>query len=272
MQTIEIVNNNIMTGSGYSSKGNQLKWHQEGIWYKADGFGYESLAEVVVSHILEESTIYNFVHYEPVNIMYKGKKYRGCRSHNFREEEEEIITLEHLSRQYTGFGLAKGLARIADVKERVLYTVEMVETITGLKSFGEYLCQMLELDAFFLNEDRHTNNMALLYNTASDTYRICPFFDMGLSLFSDTREEFPLQQDFDACRKRILAKPFSRDFDEQLDAVNSLYGYCLHFYKPIGESLKVLEELRECYAVEELQRVEEVLRNQARKYSYMYTI
>ena len=36
-----------------SSKGNQEKWVEDGVWYKLDQFGYEALAECVVSEILE---------------------------------------------------------------------------------------------------------------------------------------------------------------------------------------------------------------------------
>lgn len=32
-----------------SSKGNQEKWLDNGVWYKLDQFGYESLAETLVS-------------------------------------------------------------------------------------------------------------------------------------------------------------------------------------------------------------------------------
>ena len=54
---ITIIGKNIETGEGHSSKGNQLKWEQDGWWYKADAFGYESLAEVVVSRLLAQSNI-----------------------------------------------------------------------------------------------------------------------------------------------------------------------------------------------------------------------
>ena len=39
--------------TGHTSKGDQRKWKVDGIWYKADYMGYESLAEVLVSHFLE---------------------------------------------------------------------------------------------------------------------------------------------------------------------------------------------------------------------------
>ncbi len=305
MQTIEIFTENIETGTGHSSKGNQLKWEQDGWWYKADAFGYESLAEVVVSRLLEHSNIAEIVHYEPVNIRYRGRQYRGCRSRNFRREREEIVTLERLARTYTGFSLAKELAHIADVRQRVRYTEELVRNVTGIEDFGGYITRLLEIDAFFLNEDRHTNNIAVLYDTEKKEYRLCPFFDMGLSLFSDTREEYPLGKTFAECREQICAKPFCRDFDEQMDAANELYGCYLRFDIPARGIATVLEEPEVCdrqtqatrmqskgavlgpmtlekegqesagvlcqgYAKEETERVREVLRYQAGKYRYMF--
>ena len=213
---ITITGKNIETGEGHSSKGNQLKWEQDGWWYKADAFGYESLAEVVVSRLLAQSNIPDAVMYEPVFIRYQDKVYRGCRSRNFRREGEEPFPPERIARSCTGFGLAKQMAHIADVGERIGYMEELVRNVTGIEDFGVYLTKMLEIDAFFLNEDRHTNNIALLYDPAKREYRLCPFFDMGLSLFSDTRESYPFGKDFAACRKTICAKPFSRDFVERL--------------------------------------------------------
>ena len=35
-----------------SSKGNQLKWRKDNLWYKADYTGYEGLAEYLVSELL----------------------------------------------------------------------------------------------------------------------------------------------------------------------------------------------------------------------------
>ena len=40
-----------------SSKGNQEKWLDSGIWYKLDQFGYEALAEVFTSQLLEYSNM-----------------------------------------------------------------------------------------------------------------------------------------------------------------------------------------------------------------------
>lgn len=40
---IELFEQNIRKNDRQSSKGNQLKWENEGIWYKADYTGYEGL-------------------------------------------------------------------------------------------------------------------------------------------------------------------------------------------------------------------------------------
>ena len=42
---IELFEQNIRTNDRQSSKGNQLKWKNDGKWYKADYTGYEGLAE-----------------------------------------------------------------------------------------------------------------------------------------------------------------------------------------------------------------------------------
>ena len=276
MEIVEITKDNIITGAEHSSKGNQLKWEVDGYWYKADAFGYESLAETVVSHLLNQSNLEWFVTYEPVKILYKGKEYRGCRSKNFRKEKEELIPLERLARTYTGFGLAKELAHISDIKQRVRHTVELVENVTGIEGFGVYLTKMLEMDAFFLNEDRHTNNIAILFDVEEKEYRLCPFFDMGLSLFSDTREAYPLEAEIHRCRDMITAKPFCRDFDEQMDAANELYGDYLRFHiarHRIGEAVdEILEHTGSTtsYRKEEIQRVKEIMLVQAAKYQYMF--
>ncbi len=212
-------------------------------------------------------------------ISYRGKRYRGCRSRNFKQEKEELVSLERLARTCTGFGLAKELSRISDVKQRILYTVELVENITGIDGFREYLTKMLEMDAFFLNEDRHTNNIALLYHVDKKSYRLCPFYDMGLSIFSDTRDAYPIEWGFEECRKQIASKPFSRDFDEQMDAAEELFGDFLRFDLKAGDLDDLTAELEEAYQVEdgkeklytrkELGRVRETLRYQVGKYRYM---
>lgn len=271
MREIEMRVQPAQFSDSHTSKGNQLKWEQDGYWYKADAFGYESLSEVVCSNILMHGNLPRPVMYEPVTIIYHDKRYRGCRSKNFKKGSESLLPIERLCRQYTGMGLAKTLARFSDVRERISYTVELVTNITGLTEFDRYLTQMLELDTFFLNEDRHTNNIAVLYDELTKEYRLCPFFDMGLALCSDTTQDYPIGLDVEMCLKKVQAKPFDRDFDEQLDAANALYGCFLKLDWKVEQMCAELRHITDTgdYTNEECARVEWLLRNQARKYAYM---
>lgn len=285
MERVIMRHDNITIGMEHSSKGNQMKWKQDDYWYKADQFGYESLAEVVTSHLLEKSNISTATKYYPAALSYNEQDYRGCYSKNFRRETEILVPIERLFKQHTIVGLARQLARITAVKERIKYTEEIVSKVTGIENFGKYLTQILEMDAFFLNEDRHTNNISVLYDKETRKYRLCPFYDLGLALFADTQVDFPLGMDYFACKEKIIAKPFSRDFDEQLDAANALYGCHLKFKFPANRIADIITDLKEQYllteedvangrvdgyTLQEFQRVEDTLRYQASKYTYMF--
>ena len=93
---IELFEQNIRTNDRQSSKGNQLKWENEGIWYKADYTGYEGLAEYMISNLLKKSTLTGneFVCYSLERIKYGTVIYNGVKSKNFLREDWQIITLE----------------------------------------------------------------------------------------------------------------------------------------------------------------------------------
>ncbi|MCM1156586.1 MAG: hypothetical protein NC392_14630 [Roseburia sp.] len=277
MSTIEISDQYIQTGAEHSSSGRQLKWRQDGYWYKADRMGFESLAESLVSHLLQHSNIEDFTAYEPVMIRYKDETYRGCRCADFQKENEEIVSLEHLAKSHTGFGLETMLARITDVREKILYTVELVENVTGLEDFGVYLTKLLELDAFFLNTGRDTENITLLYDIETGEYRFCPVFDMGDALFSDTKEKCPLTKGMVECYHAVAARPFSETFDEQLAIANELYGSYLKFNISTTAMINAVRDMVSNrkndvdYQATEIRRIGEILRFQTRKYQKMFS-
>lgn len=270
MERITFLEDYMKIEGHYSSKGNQWKWNDGSYWYKADQLGYETMTETVVSHLLTHSTIKDHVIYEPVLIRYHEKELLGCKSENFLKDSQELITLERLFRQNVGMSLSKELSYIHDVKKRIEYTVDHVITYTDLADFGVYLTKILEMDAFFLNEDRHTNNIAVIYDLRERRYDYCPYFDMGLSLFADVKQDFPMEKNLEECRKSIIAKPFSRDFDEQMDAANELYGSYLRFTITKEEMVKEIDKWKFPYEKEYLERAKEALRYQAGKYQYMF--
>lgn len=54
---VELFEDHVRQFDRHSSKGNQLKWECDGVWYKADYTGYEWLAEYVISQLLKKSTL-----------------------------------------------------------------------------------------------------------------------------------------------------------------------------------------------------------------------
>ena len=179
---IELFEQNIRKNDRQSSKGNQLKWENEGIWYKADYTGYEGLTEYVISHLLKKSTLSaeEFVLYDLEEIKYKTTVYAGVKSSNFLKKGWQLITLERLFQNFFGQSLYKTIYAITEIEDRLQFMTEQVERITGLKNFGVYLNKLFTIDAFFLNEDRHTHNIAVLMNEKGD-FSYCPIFDCPTS-------------------------------------------------------------------------------------------
>lgn len=155
---IELFEQNIRTNDRQSSKGNQLKWENDGIWYKADYAGYEGLSEYVISHLLVKSSLLpeDYVLYESEQITYKTIIYHGTKSKNFLKPGWQIVTLERLFKNFFNDSLYQSIYKISDHKARLVFLVNQVERITGLKEFGKYINKLFTIDAMFLNEDRHT--------------------------------------------------------------------------------------------------------------------
>lgn len=265
MKTFDVVKNSRVHTEGHSSKGDQPKWSYNDKWYKADYMGYEALAEIVISRLLQKSNAKDFVVYQPVEIKDGDKTYIGCESANFREKNEQLIPFERLHRAYKGIGLAQTIGELPTAKERIKYTVDFIESVTNLIDVGTNISMLLELDAFFLNEDRHTNNLAVIRNEDTLEFRLCPIFDNGLALLSDTND-YPIESDIYECISKVKAKPFDMDFDEQLNAAEELYGSPLKFEFTKKDVSEILGELSDIYSKDITSRVERVMFEQMRKY------
>ena len=57
VEMVEVFERSVRPQAISSSNGNQLKWENHNVWYKADYTGYEGLAEYVVSHMLCKSSL-----------------------------------------------------------------------------------------------------------------------------------------------------------------------------------------------------------------------
>lgn len=204
----------------HSSKGDQPKWKYRNQWYKIDSFGYESLAEIVISRLISGRC--DALAYEPVQIEYNGEVRMGSVSPNFLNEGDELYTLERLHLIFCGQGCAEALDHKTSTEERIRYTVDFIKDITQIDNAGETLTLWLELDAMFLNEDRHTNNIAFIRDSGYK-WRWAPYFDNGLSLLSDTKA-YPTTVNYSINKRRVKAKPFSTDHNKQVIAAEKLYG------------------------------------------------
>ncbi len=269
MKTFDADKTERVSNQNHTSKGDQPKWTEKEYWYKADYMGYESFSEIVVSELMKKTNIENFVMYEPVKILFNGKELNGCVSENFKKNNENLVTLERLHRAYEGTGLAEKLSHFTDVKERIEYTVNFTKEKTKIEEFGSYLTMMLEIDALFLNEDRHTNNIAVIRNETNGTFRLCPYFDHGLSLMSDVND-YQLNKEIYDLISNIKSKPFSTCFDEQTDAAEELYGVQLKAHFTDTDIERLTEKFYGVYSESIVNRVRKILFEQRRKYSLFF--
>lgn len=267
---VEFQEKNLQETEHKSSKGNQLKWECNGIWYKADYVGYEGLAEYVVSHLLEKSTLNksDFLLYDLETIKYKRAVYNGASSRNFIEDDWQIITLERLFKAKYNESFYVALWHIHDENERFKFICSQVEILTGLKEFDRYLNILFTVDALFLNEDRHLHNIAVMMNGKKE-FIYCPIFDNGACLLSDINVDYPLSADTLELMKECKAKTISDDFDIQLDVAEKLAGRNISFSFTGRDVERVVEGAKQ-YPPEIRERVKTILYQQMRKYAYLF--
>jgi len=211
-----------------SSKGNQEKWydHATDFWYKLDQFGYEALAETLISALLEMSSIetdtpFTFVRYRMEKLNVHGRERNGCASRNFLQAGQSLITVNRLLTNYLGISLKQKLARLPSDKKRIAYLAQATAEYTGLTEFPRYLTVLFEVDALFCNDDRHLNNIAVIEQ--AEKYAYCPIFDNGAGLLSNTQIS---QMDIapKALIAALQARPFNTTFTRQMNSARSLYG------------------------------------------------
>ena len=129
--------------------------------------------------------------------------------------------------------------------------------------------KLLTIDAFFLNEDRHTHNIAVLMNGKGE-YAYCPIFDNGAGLLADTTMDYPLSADTYTLMDKVQSKTISTEFDEQLDFSESLYQRNLKFWFAKKDVRQLLINA-DIYSEEVRKRVEVIIYAQMRKHSYLFS-
>ena len=175
LREIEIDERYAFTDKG-TSDGTQIKYFKDNMWYKLDRYGGEGEAEELASTILRLSNYpaKKYVTYEQVVI--NGR--RGCVSKNFLHRNEQFITLYRLHMNVTGRDPA-AVTRMMDYDDAIEYVLDFVLKQTNV-DLHEYLADIFTLDALILNDDRHFNNLGLLYD--GESFKPAPIFDNGKSL------------------------------------------------------------------------------------------
>ena len=266
---VELFQSDLRDDGRRSSKGNQLKWETEGVWYKADYLGYEGLSEYVISSLLKYSSLDGpeFVEYYSEQIRYGSQVFCGCRSMDFTGGWQ-TITLERLFLKLYGTSLNKSIYSIRDHEERLRFLVDQTERATGLEGVGVYISKLFALDALFLNEDRHTHNISVLMD-GRGSYRLCPIYDNGAALLSDTSLDYPMEGDIYEQIAAVKPKTICDSFDEQLEIAEKLYGRNISFSFDHNTVSSILAAA-DIYTPETRDRVYNILLEQRRKYIYLF--
>lgn len=233
---------------GQSSKGTQLKFRKENMWYKQNQNGYEGKAEYLCSLLLSYTNIKEWVVYQECRI--NGRN--GCMSHNFLQDGEECVSLQRLYEYHYGGQLYEKIRKFDAVEERIFFILNFVKKITKL-DITNYLSQLLVLDMVTLNIDRHFHNICLIRN-AKGAYRTAPVFDNGAALFSNYGI-FPVENTLEENIRRAAAAPFSGSFEKQAAV--------------LGMNLSIKKEIWGRLETEPDCRGKQVLCHQLKRYEFL---
>ena len=195
----------LITDTG-TSDGTQIKYYCDNKWYKIDRYGGEGLCEELASHIFKLSHFNpeEYVDYQSVTINDES----GCVSDSFLKEDEDFITFYRLHSNITGKDPAS-ITSTMDYDDSIEYIIDFIKKNTKV-DVTTYLANTFILDALILNEDRHFNNLGLIYNGTK--FHPAPIFDNGKSLFIGNKKYNP-DKDIKENKKKAFAKAFSGSFE-----------------------------------------------------------
>ena len=160
------------------STGCQQKYYKDGYWYKIDNFGGEAISEELATKVLDYSGIElnKYVKYE--RGLVNGSN--ACRSKNCLSKEQALYSLEKIYQQDLQNSLTTHIKQYKTGKERYDFVTDYFYEKHGVDIAGE-LEAIFFLDKIILNEDRHLNNIFLIYENG--IFKPAPILDNGTSLF-----------------------------------------------------------------------------------------
>lgn len=198
------------------SGGSQNKYHINGVWYKQDTMGEESMAEHMASMVLKHSNVSNYVTYESCYV--NGR--RSCRVKDFLKKGESFISLHRLYMAVYHKVLSDEVFSISSVEDRFDFLVTAFKHAAHI-DLREYLSNIIALDMLLLNPDRHFKNLGVIYN--GKEYRQAPVFDNGQSLGANWNL-CPPDYSVEECLHEVSSCTIAGSFETQFSAVkNSLF-------------------------------------------------
>lgn len=142
----------------------------------------------------------------------------GCYSSNFNSSNSKFIPFAAvLDRYQLKF----------PVTDRFDFTLNVYSKYLGLDA-SDYLTVMCLLDFILLNEDRHLNNLGVIFKEGK--YYIPPIFDNGLGLFENDRKYDDLS--YTTALRRVKVKPFGMELSNvikrlpDLNKAKEVLGLC----------------------------------------------
>lgn len=199
MENINIPIQYLVLDSG-TSDGTQDKYFFQNKWYKVDKHLGEGYNEWLASKILECTNIKDYVQYQQIRINNEF----GCVSENFLKNNEDYISIYRLHQNVKGTDIQKVLQQM-DFDDQKEYVVDFVAKETGI-NISEMLGKIFFIDGIILNEDRHFNNIGLIFD--GKKYRESPIFDNGKSFFCGNKR-INESMSLDEKIKQTTVRPFT---------------------------------------------------------------
>ena len=178
--------------------------------------------------------------------------YYGCYSNNFIKENESLVTLYRMLLHYFNSTLINAFYYKYNSSKLLETISKNCSRYTGLdiNEILRYFSDMCKFDAIILNDDRHLNNIAFIFD--GNSFRFFPIFDNGVLL---SAESGILNENIYYDINRAQSKPFSISFNEQLDLFRDFPKIKIDYNGLINELDKVSFQ----YKQEEFEQAKSVL-------------
>ena len=112
------------------------------------------------------------------------------------------------------------------------------------------------------------HNIAVILQS-DGTYRPAPIFDNGACLLSDTEMDYPMSEDPINLINTVKSKTIATRFQDQLDAIESLYPQQIRFNFSPQDVNRILEA-EPFYPKDIKNRVRDIVLQQKQRCSYLF--